>query len=74
LENSLKWTPWFWDALFSLAQLNSARVKQCLCAPFQLFSINLATTKKEEEEDKGGAVATGTEEGDIKKTDSYWLL
>jgi hypothetical protein len=39
-----------------------------------LFSNNLAIAKKEEEEDKGGVVAAGVEEGDIKKTDSCWLL
>ncbi len=74
LEKSLRWTPWFWDALFSLAQLSSAGVDRCLLAPFQLFSSNLATTEEEEEEDKEGAVATGAKEGDIKKTDSCWLL
>jgi hypothetical protein len=34
----------------------------------------MATAEKKEEEDKGGAIATRAEEGDIKKTDSCWLL
>ncbi len=70
----MKWTPWFWDALFSLVQLNSAGVKWCLRARFQLFSSNLTTIEKEEEEDKWGVVATGAKESNIKKMDSCWLL
>jgi hypothetical protein len=39
-----------------------------------LFSNNLATAEKQKEEDKGGAVVTGAEEGDIKKMDNCSML
>jgi hypothetical protein len=39
-----------------------------------LFNSNLATIEKEEEEDKGGAVAASAKKGDIKETDNCWLL
>jgi hypothetical protein len=34
----------------------------------------MVTAEKEDEENKGGAIAVGAKKGDIKKTDNCWLL